>query len=62
MIKLGSDTEDGIVDGPNTTTVKNAKFGLKCSPGVVLEGRFGTLKGIKGFIIVNSGCIKSTIP
>jgi parallel beta-helix repeat protein len=62
VINLGNDTGDGISDMPNATTVKNAKFGLKCGLGGVVDGRFGTLKGIKGPVSVGSGCIKSTIP
>jgi parallel beta-helix repeat protein len=62
MIKLGSDTGDGIDDIPNTTTVKNTKFGLKCGLGAVLDGRLGALKGLKGQVSVGSGCINSTIP
>jgi hypothetical protein len=63
-INLGNDTGTGIADMPNTTTstAKNTKFGLKCGLGGVLDGHFGTLKGIKGPVNVGSGCINSLIP
>jgi parallel beta-helix repeat protein len=62
MINLGNDTGAGIADLPNVTTTKNTKFGLKCGLGAVLDGHFGTLKGIKGPVSAGSGCINSLIP
>jgi len=64
MIKLGSDTEDGIADGPNTTTVKNAKFGLTCSPGATAKKPAGEKGGKKLLIrdfIVKGGKVNLTM-
>ena len=62
VINLGNDTGTGIADMPNTTTAKNTKFALKCGLGAVLDGHFGTMKGMKGPVSVGSGCINSLVP
>jgi hypothetical protein len=59
---LGNDTGETIYDLPNTTSVKNAQFGIKATIGAFVDGRKGSLKGVKGVISVASGGINHTIP
>ena len=61
-VNLGNDTGDLIVDQPNTTTVKNKKYGLKCAMGAYMDGRRGSVKGELGVVSVGGGCINSLIP
>ena len=63
-VNLGSDSGDTIYDLVNTTTAghKNLKYAIKCATGGYVDGRKGSLKGVKGVISVGGGGIDSTIP
>ena len=63
-VNLGNDLGESIYDLVNTTTVghKNLKYGIKCAMGGYVDGRKGSLKGVKGVVSVGGGGIDSTIP
>lgn len=63
-VNLGNDSGDTIYDLVNTTTVghKNLKYAIKCSTGGYVDGRKGSLKGVKGVVSVGGGGIDGTIP
>ena len=63
-VNLGNDSGETIYDLVNTTTVgqKNLKYGIKCATGGYVDGRKGSLKGVKGVVSVGGGGIDSTIP
>jgi len=63
-VNLGNDSGETIYDLVNTTTVghKNLKYGIKCAMGGYVDGRRGSLKGVKGGVSVGGGGIDSTIP
>jgi Right handed beta helix region len=61
-VDLGADTGTGIFESPNSTTVNNANFGLRCFINSYADGRLGTLNGAAGQIDFSGGCINATIP
>lgn len=61
-VNLGRDTGTGIFDLPNTTTVLNGGFGIRCSLGGYADGRLGGLNGTSGPSGFDGTCINSLIP
>jgi Right handed beta helix region len=61
-VDLGADTGTSIFESPNSTTVNNAGFGLRCFINSYADGRVGTLNGASGQTDFTGGCINSTIP
>jgi nitrous oxidase accessory protein len=62
-------TGSTIFDIPNTSTVKNHSWGIYCSIGACVDGRIGTLSGLRslgirslGPVYATSGCIDQTTP
>jgi len=62
-VNLGNDTGSTIYDLPNSTTVNNGGYGLKCTTGGYADGRLGTLNGTSpNPTSFTSNCINSLIP
>ena len=61
-VNLGNDTGTTIYDLPNVTTAKNGLWGVQASIGSYVDGRRGSLKGVRGIISVLSGSINSSVP
>jgi parallel beta-helix repeat protein len=61
-VNLGNDTGETIFDLPNVTTVKNLQWGIKATIGAYVDGRKGSLRGVRGVISVGTGSINHTIP
>jgi hypothetical protein len=61
-VDLGADTGTSIFESPNSTTVNNAGFGLRCFINSYADRRLGTLNGASGPTDFPTGCINSTIP
>ncbi len=61
-VNLGRDTGSGIFDLPNTTTVLNGGFGIRCSLGGYADGRLGSLTGTSGPSGFDGTCINSLLP
>ena len=61
-VNLGNDTVVDFFDDPNSTTVNNAGFGLRCFIGAYADGVLGTLNGGSGATSFGASCIDSTIP
>lgn len=62
-VVLGADTtEDPVADNPNSTTVPNANFGIRCGTNSSVDGRRGTLTGALGPTNFDATCVNSTIP
>jgi parallel beta-helix repeat protein len=62
-VNLGADTGTSIFDTPNSTTVNNAQFGLRCFINSSADGVVGTLNGASGAKdAFTSGCIDATQP
>lgn len=60
-VNLGNDTGSTIHDLPNTTTVNNTGFGIRCFINSSANGRVGSLNGNSGPSSFTSGCINSLI-
>ena len=61
-VSLGADKGKKILNLPNTTTVSNKGFGIRCLLGGSANGRLGTLNGTKGAKNFAEGCIDSLKP
>jgi hypothetical protein len=62
-VDLGADTGTSIFESPNSTTVNNAGFGLRCFINSYADRRLGTLNGTLGAKdAFTGGCIDSTNP
>jgi parallel beta-helix repeat protein len=61
-VRLGRDSGTDIFDLPNSTTVNNAGFGVRCFINSFADGRLGTLNGASGQTDFPAGCINSTMP
>jgi len=62
-VDLGADTGTGIFELPNSTTVNNVEFGLRCFLNSYADRRLGTLNGALGQVeAFPAGCINSTMP
>jgi parallel beta-helix repeat protein len=61
-VTLGADTGDTIFTRPNSTTINNSGFGIRCRIGGYAEGRLGTLNGASGRESYSEGCVNSLIP
>ena len=61
-VLLGADTGNTIFTRPNTTTINNAGFGLRCQVAAHADGRIGTLNGVSGPTSFVEGCTDSIIP
>ena len=62
FVQLGEDTGSSIYQMPNTTTVTNTGFGIKCTTGGVADGRQGTLTGAGGARTFDSSCVNDLLP
>ena len=58
-VNLGEDTGNTFQTRPNTTTIPNGQFGVRCAVGGVTDGRLGTLNGTRGAQSYSEGCINS---
>lgn len=61
-VNLGNDTGTGIFDLPNSTTVNNTGFGIRCFINSYADGRLGSLNGTSGATSFSGDCINSLIP
>jgi parallel beta-helix repeat protein len=61
-VNLGEETGSGIFDSPNTTTVNNAGFGIRCIINSYGDGRLGTLNGNSGAVSFAGNCANATTP
>jgi parallel beta-helix repeat protein len=61
-VNLGEDTGSGIFDAPNTTSVNNGGFGIRCVINSYGDGRIGTLNGASGAVSFAANCVNATIP
>jgi parallel beta-helix repeat protein len=61
-VNLGEDTGTGIFDSPNTTTVNNGGFGIRCAINSYGDGRRGTLNGASGAASFAPNCVNATSP
>ncbi len=60
-VLLGTDAGNTIFTRPNTTTVNNLAFGIRCQVGGYADGRLGTLNGVSGPELYIEGCVPSLI-
>jgi parallel beta-helix repeat protein len=61
-VLLGADTGNTIFTRPNTTTINNGAFGIRCQVAAHADGRLGTLNGTSGPENYIEGCIPSLTP
>lgn len=59
---LGQPTGVGILMLPNSTTIKNQGFGVRCEIGGYTDGRLGSLNGASGVQSDALGCINTLLP
>jgi hypothetical protein len=57
LVNLGEETGDTMYDLPNSTTVNNGGFGVRCLSGGAVSGRQGTLAGNMGLVSFDGACI-----
>lgn len=60
-VLLGTDAGNTIFTRPNTTTVNNAAFGIRCQVAGYADGRLGSLNGVSGTDTYLEGCVPSLI-
>jgi nitrous oxidase accessory protein NosD len=60
-VDLGADSGSGIFESPNSTTVNNGEFGLRCFINSYGDRRLGSLNGASGAKDFPAGCIDSTL-
>ena len=60
-VDLGADTGTSIFESPNSTTVNNVGFGLRCFINSYVDRRLGTLNGTSGGKEIVSGCLDSLL-
>jgi parallel beta-helix repeat protein len=58
-VDLGADTGTSIFDSPNSTTVNNVGFGIRCFINSYVDRRLGTLNGTLGPKEILAGCVDS---
>jgi len=61
-VLLGADTGNTIFTRPNTTTINNVGFGIRCQIAGFADGLLGSLNGDGGPQDYLEGCINSLIP
>jgi parallel beta-helix repeat protein len=61
-VDLGADSGTGIFESPNSTTVNNGGFGLRCFINSYADRRLGSLNGTSGPKDFPAGCADSTDP
>ncbi len=49
-VQLGEDNPANFTDQPNTTTVNNANFGIRCSTGANFRGHLGSVNQLNGAV------------
>lgn len=59
---LGADTGNTIFTRPNTTTINNVGFGIRCQVAAHADGRLGSLNGNAASESYVEGCVPSLIP
>lgn len=58
-----ADSEMRLFEQPNTTTVPNGSFGIRCEVGAYVDGRIGSLRGRRGVKDVSDkSCIDRSAP
>jgi parallel beta-helix repeat protein len=60
-VDLGADSGTSIFESPNSTTVNNAGFGLRCFLNSYADRRLGSLNGASGPKDFPTGCVDSTL-
>jgi parallel beta-helix repeat protein len=60
-VLLGTDAGSTIFTRPNTTTVTNIAFGIRCQVAGYADGRLGSLNGASGADTYLEGCVPSLI-
>jgi parallel beta-helix repeat protein len=60
-VLLGADTGNTIFTRPNTTTINNVGFGIRCQVAGFADGRFGSLSGDGGPEDYVEGCVNSLV-
>jgi parallel beta-helix repeat protein len=58
-VLLGADTGNTIFTRPNTTTINNGAFGIRCQVAAHADGRLGSLNGNSGPENYIEGCVPS---
>jgi parallel beta-helix repeat protein len=58
-VQLGADKGTGIFESPNTTSMGNAQFGIRCTVNSSVDGRIGTLNGNNGAKEFDNSCVDS---
>jgi parallel beta-helix repeat protein len=61
-VLFGADTGNTIFTQPNTTTINNGAFGIRCQVAAYADGRLGTLNGNSGPENYIEGCVPSLTP
>jgi parallel beta-helix repeat protein len=61
-VLLGGTAGSTIFTRPNTTTINNGAFGIRCQIAGFTDGRLGSLNGANGAESHVEGCINSLIP
>ena len=56
---LGQLAGDSVLQLPNSTTIKNGGFGVRCVKGGYVDGRLGTLTGQLGAQSDGQGCVNT---
>ena len=62
VVRLGRDGGTTLQDAPNSTTVNNTGYGIRCRLSGVVDGQLGTLNGTAGAADIVGFCTDSTIP
>jgi nitrous oxidase accessory protein NosD len=58
-----ADSATRLFEQPNTTTMPNGSFGIRCEVGAYVEGRIGSLRGLRGVKNVSdASCIDRSAP
>jgi parallel beta-helix repeat protein len=60
-VDLGADTGTSIFESPNSTTVNNVGFGIRCFINSYVDRRLGTLNGTLGPKEILAGCVDSLL-
>ena len=61
-VNLGEDAGNTLLTKPNSTTIPNGQFGVRCALGGYTDGRIGSLNGARDAQSHTDGCINSLIP
>jgi len=62
FVQLGEDAGTSIYELPNTSTITNAGFGIKCTTAGMADGRIGSLNGSSGAMSFSTDCLNDLSP